>query len=256
MIVDAFLFFNELDLLEIRLATLYDVVDCFVMVEGTETFSGKSKSLHYIANMQRFKRWADKIHYFPVRFPVMMNDAWEREKYTRAVLGSRVTTYFNKEDTVIVSDLDEIPKPEIVTQLCDGRYYGLNGILHYYWLNCRSTTWTEDYCRVGSVGRLAQTGGERFRRDQPDVSITNGCWHFSCLGGADAVARKLKSFAHTEFSGDYWTDLNRLEHVIHHGLDIVERSHMRFRFVELDRTYPLYVLENRNKFRHLIKELG
>ena len=43
-IFDVFLFFNELDLLELRLETLYEVVDYFVITELFETFSGKSKS--------------------------------------------------------------------------------------------------------------------------------------------------------------------------------------------------------------------
>ena len=43
-IYDGFLFFNELDLLEIRLNTLNDVVDYFILVESSVTHAGKSKS--------------------------------------------------------------------------------------------------------------------------------------------------------------------------------------------------------------------
>jgi len=39
-IYDTFIFSNELDLLEIRLHVLGDVVDYFVLVESTRTFSG------------------------------------------------------------------------------------------------------------------------------------------------------------------------------------------------------------------------
>ena len=42
-IFDVFLFFNELDLLELRLEALYEVVDYFVITELFETFSGKAK---------------------------------------------------------------------------------------------------------------------------------------------------------------------------------------------------------------------
>ena len=41
MIVDCFPFFNELDLLELRLNELKDVVDVFVLSEATLTFTGK-----------------------------------------------------------------------------------------------------------------------------------------------------------------------------------------------------------------------
>ena len=43
-IFDVFLFLNELDLLELRLETLYEFVDYFVITELSQTFSVKSKS--------------------------------------------------------------------------------------------------------------------------------------------------------------------------------------------------------------------
>ena len=44
-VFDVFLFFNELDILELRLKMLNDVVDFFVITECDFTFSGKPKSL-------------------------------------------------------------------------------------------------------------------------------------------------------------------------------------------------------------------
>ena len=46
-IYDTFLFFNELDLLEIRLNVLHDVVDHFVIVECTKTYQGNDKPLYF-----------------------------------------------------------------------------------------------------------------------------------------------------------------------------------------------------------------
>ncbi|MBW2533223.1 MAG: glycosyl transferase GT17 family protein, partial [Deltaproteobacteria bacterium] len=43
MIYDCFPFFNELDLLKIRLEELRPVVDRFVLVEATRTFGGAVK---------------------------------------------------------------------------------------------------------------------------------------------------------------------------------------------------------------------
>ena len=45
-VYDCFTFFNELDLLEVRLAELYNVVDHFVIVESPISFTGKTN--HYI----------------------------------------------------------------------------------------------------------------------------------------------------------------------------------------------------------------
>ena len=62
-IFDVFLFFNELDLLELRLETLYEVVDYFVITELFETFSGKSKSSLFEKEKKRYEKYSEKIIY-------------------------------------------------------------------------------------------------------------------------------------------------------------------------------------------------
>ena len=61
-IIDTVLFFNELDLLELRLEEYYEQVDKFVIVESTKTFTGVKKELFFSNNIDRFKKWFDKIH--------------------------------------------------------------------------------------------------------------------------------------------------------------------------------------------------
>ena len=46
-VIDAFAFYNEVDMLEYRLETLYDYVDKFVIVEATMTHSGLDKPLNF-----------------------------------------------------------------------------------------------------------------------------------------------------------------------------------------------------------------
>ena len=43
MVYDCFLFFNELELLEVRLNEMASFVDKFVIVEASETFRGAPK---------------------------------------------------------------------------------------------------------------------------------------------------------------------------------------------------------------------
>ena len=45
MIVDAFIFNNEIDILKARLDYLKDHIDYFIIVESNTTFTGKSKNL-------------------------------------------------------------------------------------------------------------------------------------------------------------------------------------------------------------------
>ena len=60
-IIDCFIFYNELDMLEFRLEELNDVVDRFVIVESTKTFVGKDKPLFFSENLQRFEKYLPKI---------------------------------------------------------------------------------------------------------------------------------------------------------------------------------------------------
>jgi beta-1,4-mannosyl-glycoprotein beta-1,4-N-acetylglucosaminyltransferase len=60
-IYDGFLFFNELDLLEIRLNILNDVVDYFILVESSKTHSGLLKSYIFEENKERFSKFLNKI---------------------------------------------------------------------------------------------------------------------------------------------------------------------------------------------------
>ena len=63
---DVFIFYNELDLLEIRLNILYNHVDFFIIVESNRTFTGKNKPLYYKENKDRFIKFHDKILYHVV----------------------------------------------------------------------------------------------------------------------------------------------------------------------------------------------
>ena len=62
-VIDCFTFFNELDLLEIRLKYLYDTLDYFVIVEADQTFSGENKSFFLEENWEQFRPYHSKMVY-------------------------------------------------------------------------------------------------------------------------------------------------------------------------------------------------
>lgn len=118
MIYDCFTFYNELDLLEVRLHELYDVVDRFVLVEATQTFQGNPKPLYFDEHKHAFSRYADKITHIIIEFPDdgtlrsqlsthPQNTTWAREHYQRDQI-SRGLANALPDDLIIVSDVDEI----------------------------------------------------------------------------------------------------------------------------------------------------
>jgi len=72
-VFDSFIFFNELDLLELRLNILNDVVDYFVLTESPFTVSGNEKPLYYQDNKDRFGKFNDKMFIILLRkFPIIL----------------------------------------------------------------------------------------------------------------------------------------------------------------------------------------
>ena len=47
MIVDAFIFFNEKELVELRVKYLNDIVDCFLIIEADVTHTGIEKKWNF-----------------------------------------------------------------------------------------------------------------------------------------------------------------------------------------------------------------
>src|SRR5208282_5388986 len=67
MIYDTFMFFNELEILKIRLSELYDTVDQFVIVEAPLTHKGDPKPMYFADNLSQFSAWMDKIRYITIQ---------------------------------------------------------------------------------------------------------------------------------------------------------------------------------------------
>jgi beta-1,4-mannosyl-glycoprotein beta-1,4-N-acetylglucosaminyltransferase len=68
-IVDTFLFWNEFDILELRLRETYDYIDEFVIVECDYTFTGKYKGYGLEKHKDRYAKWWDKVTYIKVSDP-------------------------------------------------------------------------------------------------------------------------------------------------------------------------------------------
>lgn len=131
-IYDAFTFFNELELLEIRLNTLENVVDKFVLVEASVTFTGKPKPLYFNESRheERFARFADKIIYVNCHIdnpdPVgddekaekaRYQNGWNREHSQRHCIMQGLRGVANEKDIIMLSDVDEIMSPNTVLAL-------------------------------------------------------------------------------------------------------------------------------------------
>jgi beta-1,4-mannosyl-glycoprotein beta-1,4-N-acetylglucosaminyltransferase len=240
-IVDSFLLFNELDLLEIRLEELYDHVDMFLIVESTKTFTGKLKPLNYKNNADRFKKWQDKISYFIVDdMPIIVdeedinnstkNDSQKtiefyRERHHRNSIGRGLKNLnLSFEDIVIVSDIDEIPNPNSFKNLNHNLPYGpivfkqkwlvwnTNLEKMHHWMG--STVFY--YSHYINNNKIFQEIRDMRWDEDSTMFYTqeNGGFHFSWFGDFDFIRQKLKAFSHTELVSDFWDSDDNISNLI------------------------------------------
>jgi beta-1,4-mannosyl-glycoprotein beta-1,4-N-acetylglucosaminyltransferase len=194
MLVDAFMFFNEFDVLEMRLRALWDHVDLFVLVESPETHAGNPKPLHFKENQERYAQYLSKIRY--IEAPVCPNpdktDKFFIEKFQRDYIKLGLP---EEECTVMISDVDEIPDPMQIPQ--GAGTVGLHMTMFEYSFDYIFTgePWIGTVITSNSDMKLRGPNYFRFNRWKFPI-MTHAGWHLSSFGDAEHVATKIKNYAH------------------------------------------------------------
>jgi beta-1,4-mannosyl-glycoprotein beta-1,4-N-acetylglucosaminyltransferase len=241
-IYDCFTFFNELDILEIKLNELYDHVDHFVLVESTETFRGNPKPLYFTENKQRFSKFLDKIIHVILDEHLETNSSWDREFYQRNQI-MRGLTHCRDEDIIIVEDLDEIVSasklPEIVAILSTNKLPSVtcNQSIYTYFLNRYGHASGNVVSWLGSMatkyGYLKSISPQELRSQRDGATAVTAGWHFTYMGGTKKVQTKLESFSHSELDNDAYKHPARIRQDVE-----------ALKLVNIDESYPKFVREH------------
>lgn len=255
MIYDCFMFYNELDLLEIRLNELNNIVDKFIISECTRDFADKPKELLIEKNKERFKDFWHKIEYVIITENDLPDyDAWTYENFQRDVLINSLKNC-KPDDIIIISDLDEIPDSKVIKTFKDFEGIKVFEMKQYNFylnfINSKESIWKRG-TRVFHYKDLQDKTLTEIRFTEGE-HIQNAGWHFSFIGGVEKVKEKIKAFSHQEYNNEYYTDTKRLEKLIKKGKDIFERGY-EYKIVKLDNSFPQYILNNKKKFKKLILE--
>lgn len=310
-IYDCFTFFNELDILELRLDVLNPYVDYFVLVECSKTQHGEDKPFYFYDNRERYEKYKDKIIY------VQVNDAPEYrgetdmgiENFQRNCIMRGLVTHCRPDDYVIVSDVDEIPNPAVLTDLPDrevdlyprnGSFkmnlrqhfriwsrmdspflkhclkhekntvdfildyipIGLEQDLFYYYMNCKCRAkWYGPYIAKYAHMPMAHDGRDLVYRRQLPI-IRNAGWHFSYLGGLEAIKQKLSALSDSD--PEIEKKINQakssdeyIQNCLANGIDILGRKGKMFeydfvdiketRFPDIDQVVNKYPIFYRQK---------
>ena len=288
-IYDCFSYFNEDTILDIRLNTLNEYVDRFVIVEATRDHAGRNKKLNFDIN--NYKKFKKKIIYVIVedipRIVKFFKKNWHpnhaRDQFQRNCI-SRGLQDANDNDLILVSDLDEIPNlSNLKNSLDKNKIVFFRQKYFRYKLNLSIVCSEEEKIIYNSrykecIGTVA-TLKKNFKTPQhlrdlrnkaekyvfskkkkffssqfflfkPHI-IENGGWHFGYISTPELIIHKFKSFAHAEIATKDNTDINILKLRVKNYIDPIDPNY-RLEKIKINSMFPDYIIKNKKKFKKWI----
>lgn len=285
LVYDATMVNHELDLLELRMETLNDVVDYFVILEADYTFQHSPKRM-FLNEKWHEKRW-DKFRHKMIHTKLTEKtkerfDYWEGEVFVRNALGThalrvdskKINAYPKETDLIIINDLDEIINPNIlkVLKYFDGYSQEIFGISYrwtyynFYWENpkrlelCAITLFKHLVRDNFQANRLRYNCLEKERtpivlRIKPTVSTPDTCslgWHCSWCFPLSMYEHKVKSFPNEyDQSGEYSATKEKIRHSVNEGL-WYQDDHRNAIYAKNTKDIPAVVTANPEKYRYLL----
>lgn len=277
MVYDCIPFFNELDILNLRLHILAPLVDKFIIEESTVTFSGAPKELCFEKNKKLFEEFLPKIEYIVVDDSPVEATTHERDKFQKNAL-ERGLINAKEGDVIILSDVDEIPNPvvlkEIIEHFDPDKIYHLAQRMFYCYLNMEEVSGnllsiTGEFpnierkmwlgTKVFSKKSIPKAGIIQLREASTTspaaVRVSDGGWHFGYMGSSKEsdvskrVGDKVIAAAHQEYNNQ--DTLAEARDRLLLGQDMFGRD-AKFERVEIDGSYPEYLLAHLEEYQYLV----
>ncbi|KAK2001930.1 family 17 glycosyltransferase [Colletotrichum falcatum] len=258
-VFDLLLINTEVEMLEVRLGQMAPYVDYFVIIESDKTFTDLPKPLYVKENWDLFRPWHDKMILRTMDLNALKEgSAWDREASSRNSMFTQVIPTLTGvqaaafDDVILVSDVDEIPKPSAVRALRNCAIpprVTIHSEFYYYsyqWLSKEDWVHPQATIYQGENTVLPHD----LRHNANDHHIYHGSWHCSyCFSTVDEMAQKITSFSHSELNKPEFKDPDWIANVSRHGHDIVGVTYDR---IQDNQDIPNYIKENRKKFDFLV----
>ena len=266
---DCIPFYQSNLLFELRLHTLSNIVDKFIVCEATKSHSGETKEL--IFDLKRFDKFRDKIEYIVVD-DMPDNKSKIFDKYP--LYNFQIDKLINgvkeaeDEDFIMISDEDEIPNPNVIKDYnCKNfkyaifyKIYIIISLIFKIKMNLMEMSGQDhEYVKnlkKFSTFRSLKTKNSKapfwkFWKEKSIQLIKNGGWHFTYLMNAENIAKKIKSSEHNEFNKSTFTQIKKIEYRINNLIDPFDRSN-RLKRVNIDESFPKYLIKNQDYYSEWI----
>ena len=259
-IYDCFQYFNEDHIVDLRLNILDKYVDHFVISESTKTHQGENKKLNF--DVKKFPKFKNKIRFVVADYKKNINFSNHTggespiEQHQRNFLIEGIKDA-SPDDLIILSDSDEIPDLTKLKNINKNKKFiafsqkmfmyklNLQNIDESNWIGSKITK-KKNITSMQDLRNLKFKKYPFWRLDKKNLQIINGGWHFSFLQTPKQILNKIKSFSHGEFNNNNIDEKN-IEEKILKNEDIFGRG-ITLKKIQLDSSYPDYILKNKNKF--------
>ena len=261
-VYDCFTFYNEFELLELRLKSLWDMVDYFVLVEADKNHTNKPKPFYFAERENEFKEFLPKIRNIQLNVDIDYKGVgdWSIENGQRNGILYGLSDAA-PDDLIFISDADEIPAPDILKRIDEDNVqvfgqlplfsanegnrmfapckvlFPATGLLEYTPLIMEQTfhNYYLDWIAEKKWNGTALVKRKNLKMPQEIrnlrtllPSVSEGGWHFSYMGGVDKIINKMTSIVDgNEFvkrSKKKLTDKKRVKECIRTGRDIYEKQ--------------------------------
>ena len=268
-IIDCFNYFDEDLILDIRLATLYNYVDKFIICEATLDHAGNKKKLNF--DIKKFRKYENKIKYIIIddlpkvvkKFKKHWHPAHARDQFQRNSL-VRGLSDCDPNDLIMISDLDEIPNPKKISDFKKEDKYACfvqgNFLLKFNLLNTSEPKWYGTrMCRKKDLKspqwlreiKTKKMPFYKFYKPRFDKFIENGGWHFSSVKNAEGIYKKLNSYSEQQWNNEKFKNMEIIKRKVDQKEDLFDRNY-DFKVLKIDNTFPKYINDNREKLKDLI----
>ena len=259
-IYDCFQYFDEDHMVDLRLNILDQYVDYFVISESTKTHQGENKKINF--DIKKFSKFKDKIKFIVADYKEAINFKKHTggespiEQHQRNSLIKGIDDA-SSEDLIILSDSDEVPDLTKLNKINKYKKFiafsqkmfmyklNLQNIDESNWIGSRMTK-KKNISTMQNLRNLKFKKYPFWRFDKKNLQTICGGWHFSFLQTPEQILKKIKSFSHGEFNIDNINEKN-IEEKILKNQDIFGRG-ITLKKIELDSSYPNYILKNKEKF--------
>jgi len=261
--IDCVTFFNENFIFELRYNILKNSVDYFVVCESLFDHKGNKKKLNF--NFKKFKSKKIKYIIHDCPFP-KTNTRWQNQALQRDFILSKLD-FASQEDYIFFSDPDEIPNPKLLKNFILKKKYGifLQKCFNYKinLFNAYESPWegtrvckkkylkSIDFMRQEVKVKNLKYRFFRFDKEKNIEIIRNAGWHFNNLMSPKNISLKLKTFAHSEFSVNRFSDPAVIEKKINNKSDLFERGH-KYEKKKIDKSFPEFIINNKKRYSQWI----